>query len=196
MLLKTKVIVRNVTNLSDARYCAGMGVDFLSFPIGNGNEGITAEVFKEISEWVAGPVFVLEYTDAMDEAELAKVTQMDAIQQVQLTYEQFNRVKTKLNQKPVILITTQHELISLLPDINSEVIGHAVLDQDIAIDWDELRKIQGVISVFVPYQKLTTTKDIGNLPIAGIVLEGTAEDKPGHKNYDELANVLETLSLD
>ena len=43
-MLKTQVKVSSITNLSDARYCAGMGVDLLGFPI----QEISLEKFTEI----------------------------------------------------------------------------------------------------------------------------------------------------
>ena len=61
MSLKTKVKVGNITNLSDARYCAGMGVDMLGFAIGKADgQGVGATKFKEITDWIAGPEFILE----------------------------------------------------------------------------------------------------------------------------------------
>src|SRR6185369_1389083 len=55
-MLITKVKVGQVTNLSEARYCAGMGVDFLSFPISS----IDPKTYLEITGWVAGPKFGVE----------------------------------------------------------------------------------------------------------------------------------------
>jgi phosphoribosylanthranilate isomerase len=48
MALKTKVKAGNITNLSDARYCAGMGVDWLGFPA----DVVNPDTFKEITNWV------------------------------------------------------------------------------------------------------------------------------------------------
>jgi phosphoribosylanthranilate isomerase len=42
MALKCFVKVGNVTNLSDARYCAGMGVDLLGFPVDAAQPGPVA----------------------------------------------------------------------------------------------------------------------------------------------------------
>src|ERR1044071_6406214 len=58
MSLKAKVKVGRVTNLSEARYCAGMGVDMLGFPVGV--EGIKPEEYRRMIEWIAGPELVLE----------------------------------------------------------------------------------------------------------------------------------------
>src|SRR5690349_1880504 len=55
-MLITKVKVGQVTNLSEARYCAGMGVDFLSFPIAS----VDPKTYLEITGWVAGPKFGVE----------------------------------------------------------------------------------------------------------------------------------------
>ncbi|MFM1835376.1 MAG: hypothetical protein RJA04_63, partial [Bacteroidota bacterium] len=49
-MLKTLVKVSAITNLSDARYCAGMGVDLLGFPLGK----ISIDQFTEIRNWLAG----------------------------------------------------------------------------------------------------------------------------------------------
>src|SRR6478736_3441572 len=61
MSLKTKVKVGNITNLSDARYCAGMGASWLGFPIKEADGSLLApEKFIDITGWVSGPEFVLE----------------------------------------------------------------------------------------------------------------------------------------
>jgi phosphoribosylanthranilate isomerase len=52
-MLKTKVIVTNVNNLHDARYCAGMGVDWVAMPIGEG--GLSDKAYSEIVGWISGP---------------------------------------------------------------------------------------------------------------------------------------------
>ncbi len=58
MALKLKVKVGGITNLSEARYCAGMGCDYLGFPVGG--QGLSVEEFKDIAGWVSGPTLVLE----------------------------------------------------------------------------------------------------------------------------------------
>ena len=54
-MLRTKVILLNVTNLSDARYAAGMGVNFIGFSINPvSNHFVTAKDANAISEWLSG----------------------------------------------------------------------------------------------------------------------------------------------
>ena len=48
MALKTSVIINEVINLSDARYCAGMGVDYIGFRIDeNHDKYVDLENFNE-----------------------------------------------------------------------------------------------------------------------------------------------------
>ena len=62
MSLKLKIKVGNITNLSDARYSAGMGVDWLGFRMDN----IDPQTFREITGWVTGPRFVIEIHQPSD----------------------------------------------------------------------------------------------------------------------------------
>ncbi len=55
MALITSVIVNGVNNLSDARYCAGMGVDMIGFNLDESQPGfMPAADLQDIAGWVAG----------------------------------------------------------------------------------------------------------------------------------------------
>lgn len=68
MDLKVQVIASNITNLTDARYFAAYGVDYLLFDLGQ----INVASIKEIVDWVSGPKTLLmlgaEQIDQIDEA--------------------------------------------------------------------------------------------------------------------------------
>ena len=70
-MLKTQVKVSSITNLSDARYCAGMGVDLLGFAI----QEISLEKFTEIRNWLAGVEIVGEFSTHDAEEIKAKVAE-------------------------------------------------------------------------------------------------------------------------
>lgn len=197
MLLKTKVKVGNITNLSDARYCAGMGVDLLGFPIGNGPNQITPEVFQEIAEWVSGPQFVFECTDTIDDEMVAKVTLMASIQHIQVTYDQLVRLAGKLNDKSVILVTDENKWPTISEDTSINSVSHVILEGTSSIKWKVVERINNHVPVLIPYARIENeSQEISSLPMAGIVLEGSSEAKPGHKDYDHLSSVLELLEVD
>ncbi|MBR9999820.1 MAG: N-(5'-phosphoribosyl)anthranilate isomerase, partial [Cyclobacteriaceae bacterium] len=65
MPLITKVKISSITNLSDARYCAGMGVQYLGFNFLKNHESyVTPEMYRELTSWISGPEFIGEFEDA------------------------------------------------------------------------------------------------------------------------------------
>lgn len=70
MDLKVQVIASNITNLTDARYFAAYGVQYLLFDLSE----INIAGIKEIIDWVSGPktllLFSAEKSDDIDEAVL------------------------------------------------------------------------------------------------------------------------------
>lgn len=63
------VMIRGIRDLTDARYYAAMGVDWLSMEIANETKSFAA--WHAIREWVEGPRFAAELPDS-DEALFAK----------------------------------------------------------------------------------------------------------------------------
>ena len=70
-MLKTLVKVSGVNNLSNARYCAGMGVDMLGFDM----DSMQIEQFHEIKNWVSGVKIVGETKNESADYILEKIDQ-------------------------------------------------------------------------------------------------------------------------
>ena len=65
MALRIPVLVRGVNNLSDARYCAGMGAAGLIFTLDPELPGaIDPATVKELAGWVAGVALIGEFGSA------------------------------------------------------------------------------------------------------------------------------------
>src|SRR6185295_5858386 len=94
-MLITKVKVGKVTNLSEARYCAGMGVDYLSFPV----SAVDPKKYLEITGWVAGPAFGVEVEN--DNLDLLPQYSGDFVQ---------------INVELVDLVTAEKLIVRLSPD--------------------------------------------------------------------------------
>jgi len=70
-VLNRKVIAQNIINLSDARYFAAWGVDYLSFnTIPDSDYFLELDKVQEIKDWVEGPLCLIE-TNALDFNEVA-----------------------------------------------------------------------------------------------------------------------------
>ena len=77
MALSTFVKISSVSNLSDARYCSGMGVDLLGFGLNPAKEdAVSPELFLEISNWVSGVRFVGEFDHLSSEDVVSLLQQL------------------------------------------------------------------------------------------------------------------------
>jgi len=199
MALKTKIKVGNITNLSDARYCAGMGVDMLGFKI-NETEGtgISTVRFKEIANWVSGPEFVLEISEFPEYR-----SEVNDIGFIELPASRINELNGKGFEGRVIItidskdwpaykkdLLVHKNAITFLLITNTSGIAPKNIKawvQELAIDFAVL--LGGDIRVDELDEYLTW-------PITGIALNGSEETSPGIKDYDHLSSILEKLEVD
>ncbi|RMG26246.1 MAG: hypothetical protein D6730_09475 [Bacteroidetes bacterium] len=74
MHIPPKLKISNLTNLQDARYCAAMGVDYLSFSLERGStRKLAPNLIWNIVNWLEGPEVVLELNAfSLDELEEVK----------------------------------------------------------------------------------------------------------------------------
>lgn len=194
MALKTKVKVGRITNLSDARYCAGMGVDLLGFPIGS-THGIDAKRYKEITDWVSGPLFVAEWpNDATDNME--EVISSYNVDLVEISVQQLQFVNTLT--KPLIIKLSPGEWAHYRDELlrNKSRIAYLLIISSefvpASFHWNEIKDF----SILLSYTDFNySIHDLLELPIAGIALNGSEEVKPGLKEYTHLSEILETLEV-
>ncbi|NNF21271.1 MAG: hypothetical protein HKN67_04970, partial [Saprospiraceae bacterium] len=60
-VIDRKLIAQNITNLTDARYFAAWGIEYLSFNLNSESPYyIPMEKVKEIRDWVEGPKILIE----------------------------------------------------------------------------------------------------------------------------------------
>jgi phosphoribosylanthranilate isomerase len=185
MALKTNVLVENITNLSEARYCAGMGVNFLAFPI----QYVDPKLYKDITGWVHGPEMAIDIQNNSNPSAdlneyqapniICSVSQLaDGLQSaskfvVRLTPTEWNANKLLLKQH-------HHEIDYLLfSELNKELINEASKE----------------FKVYVAIGN-NSLSDLLALPIEGIALKGSDEMKAGLKSYGHLSEVLEELEVD
>jgi phosphoribosylanthranilate isomerase len=179
MSLKAKVKVGRITNLSEARYCAGMGVDLLGFPVGEG--GLKPDQYRQMIDWVAGPEYVLEahYLGSLD---LRYITENYPGHYVEIGSKQLDWLRDdSLN---FIVALTVDEWRELKPaDKNIKFIE--------ILGWKG-ETIDSTIPILLNVESLD---DVLKTP-HGISLIGTDEEKPGIKDYGKIAEILEELETD
>ncbi|MFN7260236.1 MAG: hypothetical protein ACK5TU_10085, partial [Cyclobacteriaceae bacterium] len=66
MTLKTNVLVENICNLSEARYCSGMGVQLLACPVAH----VNPTLFAAIKSWITGPSMILDISESEEQPDV------------------------------------------------------------------------------------------------------------------------------
>jgi len=196
MALKTLVKVGNISNLSDARYCAGMGVDMLGFSVVEGQDHYVSPIlFKEIRGWFTGPTVVAEAYGITSNNDLSVISQHYAPDFIELSMTEFKSIKPESGN--YILFITSDDWKKDQSDIllNKKYIAYLLVPADTTSDI--LQNLSGDFNVIV---KVDSTNNIDTLlesgVIKGISLQGGSEEKPGLKNYDQLSEIFEKLEID
>lgn len=206
MSLKTFVKIGKITNLSDARYCAGMMVDILGFNLEEGTEGfVSPETFKEITDWVAGVKFAGEFKNA-HAAEIKLASEkynLDYIEvQDQELLDELSTLDIPLIYKLVISSEGDVRKIASALNYASEYTDMVIVDCLKPSMFEELHKI---LSEQHPKVKLIRSYGISKATVPaiandeyfyGIELEGSPEDRPGFKDYGDVMDILEVLEED
>ncbi len=183
MSLKAKVKVGRVTNLSEARYCAGMGVDLLGFPVGD--DGLKPEQYKQLIEWVAGPEFVLEVHQSQT-LDLKYITDNYPGHYIEIGTHQLEWLKDK----------SLNFVLAIKPSEWVNIYGNVTAHDNIKfIELLEPSKSEATtIKSFFPV--LLNDVQMALSLNTGIALTGSDEEKPGIKDYSNLADILETLETE
>jgi phosphoribosylanthranilate isomerase len=206
MALQTLVLVSNITNLSDARYCAGMGVDMLGFTLDpQDNSYIEPAAFKSITEWVAGVqvVGVLPQADAVDVQQLLQTYPVDYI----MTQTSTDWQALRAEGVPLICqvwveadftpewFAYQYKALAAYIDyfvlVSREDTLSAAILQLIKLVAQDYPVILG-FSIEVQ----TIQSVLSSVPLKGIALKGSHEIRPGFKDFDDLADILELLEVE
>jgi phosphoribosylanthranilate isomerase len=203
MALKCFVKVGNVTNLSDARYCAGMGVDLLGFPVDDALPGyVTPAAFGAIAGWVAGVQFVGEVEDA-DTVNLTQLLGAYALDWLQVS-RAADWAGLRHYGVPLICrvdwdtIGTADRFFEVYGSVASHVSYFLLeseagaLDEAARTTIAEIAKQYPVLLGF-GLEPGTVEAALAQTAVRGIALKGSQEIRPGYKDFGVLADLLETL---
>ncbi len=185
-----KIIATDITNLTDARYFAAWGVHMMCYNIDPNTEGsLTVPQFKEITEWVEGPltgikIAGLAVPETMSEEGLniKNVIISPFIDKTDLpsSIENVYRICTLEEgwQDDDKLILTLSKSIDQLSEVEVKSIKSITTNKEVFLD-----------GIF----KASDLPNIESYGVTGIVLKGGDEEKVGYKSFDELDEVLEAL---
>ncbi len=204
-MLTNIVKISNVTNLSDARYCAGMGVEMLGFSIDQSSRNyVSPKKFGEISSWIAGVKFVIE-TSEVDTEKIKEQINNYAVDFLEinepgLIYELKSTLEIPVILRVDVDTYTPEDFTSICDRYGMEV-AYFLLDSDsgasLNSEWLALIKELGndyPLIIGFGIENASTVTHLTNLnPTIGFGLKGSEEIRPGFKDFGSMMDILEVL---
>ena len=192
------LLIRGINNLSDARYCAGMGADKLTFILDPSLPGhLDVKTVKELAGWIAGVELIGEFD--------------------QLSSYEINALSTACSLDAILLRRPRSaaELAEIAPPVYVELPSEsAVLAQSLP---DSLLGLVVELPEFAPAELVASLHAISNrwplwlgpglhpsrardlvsqFQLAGLVFPSGDEVKPGLRDFDQLEAVFEALEIE
>lgn len=181
--MKLPVIARQISHLTDARYFAALEVDYLTYDLGDSPHAIDEVTFSAITEWVEGPKVLIENPP----------------------HRKFDDSIHFIFDYPMEVNTPDFLHLDFLQFKEQAMTQHPSGNYIIRLDEKEypgagllkaLQKYEGKAKFFFQSDEYPTPFIqflIDDFPTIGIVITGSAEDKPGVKSYEDLDELIELL---
>jgi phosphoribosylanthranilate isomerase len=167
-----------------------MGVDMLGFSVIEGQPHyLSPKLFQEIRGWISGPKVVAEVYGVQSHEQLTAILADYAPDLFELSLHEYQSFRHQLSL-PCIVSVKKNEMIEVLPDYDR--VPYLLLDEE-ALSVKSSQK-----SPHYPILLSVTSGDslaekLKRYPISGVSLNGSPELRPGFKDYNELADILELL---
>ncbi len=209
MALKTFVKINSVNNLSDARYCAGMGVSVLGFNVDPlADSYISPEKYQAISEWISGPSFAAELPEKNKsesfEAYLKHYPSFDTLQLSRFE----DLLALQARETSIIYKLVADKIVQNPADLEKFLIQFKDLVHYFLIELDQATQeelwLEAIIKLSDKFPLIlgfgitadNVSRILSRSSLAGIALTGGDEVRPGYRDFDELADILEVLEVD
>ena len=195
MALKTFVKVSGVNNLSDARYCAGMGVNQIGFNIEENHTNYTdPQSFKELSDWVSGVEFVGEIESEESAGKINSLIENYEFQAIQVASQALINEAAETGKEVIFYTTSAEEAKNVATEYGAQL-AYILLESE---NLDLLEDISSQCAVIIASGFNADNLDdvLNQYNPKGIALKGSDEIRPGFKDFDEMADILEALDAD
>ena len=200
MALKYAVKLSQVTNLTDARYAAGMGVDFIGFTFNSADlENDTLLTQRaEIAQWIVGPEIVLEDGGLSNEEVNTLFTKLP------FAYIQTRNLKVVGERRLIypILLTEccLKEMDTVLAEFPHAIflislIGSKVIPaiEEYLVQYAEKYQVLVNAPEYVGKDLLPLLEKVNPF---GLELTGGEEERPGYRDMGQMMDILEALEVE
>lgn len=189
---KPVIYVNRITNLSDARYCAGMGVDMLGFVVNPDHvDYVSPSSYREMIGWISGPKRVAEIT-SMENINLEEVVSNYKPDVLHISSAFIGR--NDFQNLPMIIEVTFENLptFQVRPAITIDCLLITHLPVDLSRKTYAMKRDYQIL-LSLNKEATAVTEILQQYGAGGFALQGSHELAPGLKDYDHLSRILEEL---
>lgn len=198
-----KIKLGNITNLSDARFAAAAGIEYMGFCFDTNNSNYIPPVkAKQIIDWTSGCFIIAEFGNQTLN-EIIAITEMLNIDIVEvnnnLLPQDLIQIDKPIIKKLDLSILDQKSFQSQLDEFSNTIDGFHLYASNEKISMTD-EQLQGICANNkIIWGLNTSSKTINSIidtyhPYALNILGGD-EEKTGVKDFDELNSMLEVLGI-
>lgn len=212
--LRCRVKAASVANLTDARYFAALGVDYLGFKLEPGHQdSVNPEFVAALREWVQGPELVGEFGGvALDD--IVRLSQQLELHVIELgpfgkTRQVAEATGLDILQSLPLGDDLSPEVVQPILDQNADVVRGFVLDfASNSLNWQLLQSRPGwmrwlestcadfPVLLDIPAPASAVTEILTALNPVGVQLRGGEEEAVGVKSFEDLDDWFEVLRVE
>lgn len=202
---KIKIKASAINNLTEGRYFAALGVEWLGFPTSK----LPPEQIVEIKEWLFGPRFVLELGEETEE-QINEIVQISGVHIIETTRE-LNLLALSADVQSVIRrievadgsdLSNVREKMDKIANATAQFLLHFQAPYNQCEHWlaDEssLQKLNKLCQEFpviieIDSQVENIESFLSQVDPFGLSIQGTDEEEVGLKNFDHIADLMDLL---
>lgn len=204
MSFLSNIKISNVNNLSDARYAAAVGINYIGFCFDNTSTNYIAPIkAKEIIDWITGSHIVAEF----GEQSISEIKDISELLNVDVIEVQNHILPDELPLLEKAIIKKLDLSTLTLEQLNNELIAYKNYCDAFHIfcSGDKLNIPQNKLVEFcsqykiiwgIPVKNTTVLEIINTAKPYAINVSGGQEEKAGIKDFDELNDLLEVITTE
>jgi len=201
-VINKKIKGSHITNLTDARYFAAWGAEWLGFCVDTlSNNYMLPEKIIEIKDWIDGCKITLEF-GIQDFNEINALVEKIKPQAIEIPIQSYHKDFESLDTEIILRIDSIDSISSILINPN---IYFLIAFSELQLTWDKIKvntellnllkslAVQVNLIVDLDFSKNNIKEIVEKIPFYAINLKGGEEEKVGLKSFDELDEILEVL---
>ncbi|NME67363.1 hypothetical protein [Flammeovirga aprica] len=200
MALNTRVFVSDVDNLGDGRYCAGMGVELIGFPIEASHKRyVSPDKFKEIASWLAGIKFAGELYESAE----VNLEEYEAIDVLVTDNPALVNDLSKLGKPLIFRIKVENNLSEIEQQMSmlEQQVEMFQLEFEETLSEETLKQLKTFteeykILIAGGFDENSINDVLETVNPEGIALKGGSEVSVGVNTFDGLVEVIEAIEAD